>query len=182
MRIEVDHTNTNPSQGVYVMHMTKEEAETVKAWSNIKQFTEQIFEPGDANPAAAAFPFYESGPVWNYDNFGPITVPAKGWTVKLDSLTMPLYQRAIQIYEGNTLETKADGYYINGAKADSYTFKMNYYWMMGDNRHNSLDSRGWGFVPEDHIVGKALFTWMSWDKDGSFLSKIRWNRIFRGIE
>ena len=118
---------------------------------------------------------------WNVDNFGPITVPKKGWTVKLDSVTMPLYERAIRIYEGNKLEKSADGWLINGQKTDSYTFKMDYYWMMGDNRHNSLDSRFFGFVPEDHVVGKALFIWMSVRDQGSFLSKIRWSRIFKGI-
>jgi len=118
---------------------------------------------------------------WNVDNFGPIVIPKKGWTVKLDTVTMPLYERAIRIYEGNKLEKSGDGWLINGQKADSYTFKMNYFWMMGDNRHNSLDSRYWGFVPEDHIVGKALFIWMSHDTNGSFFNKIRWNRLFRGI-
>jgi signal peptidase I len=118
---------------------------------------------------------------WNVDNFGPIVVPKKGWTVKLDSLTMPLYERAIRIYEGNKLEKSGAGWLINGQAANTYTFKMNYYWMMGDNRHNSLDSRYWGFVPDDHIVGKALFIWMSHDTDGNFLNKIRWNRLFRGI-
>ncbi len=118
---------------------------------------------------------------WNVDNFGPITVPKKGLTVKLDSVTMPLYERAIRIYEGNKLEKATDGWLINGQKADSYTFKMDYYWMMGDNRHNSLDSRFFGFVPEDHVVGKALFIWMSVRDQGSFLSKIRWSRIFKGI-
>jgi len=118
---------------------------------------------------------------WNADNWGPIQIPKKGWTVKLDSTSMPLYKRAIEIYEGNKLEKVAGGYLINGVKTDSYTFKMNYFWMMGDNRHNSLDSRYWGFVPEDHVVGKALFVWMSYDTNGSFLNKIRWSRIFRGI-
>jgi signal peptidase I len=118
---------------------------------------------------------------WNVDNLGPITVPKKGWTVKLDSVTMPMYERAIRIYEGNKLEKSADGWLINGQKADTYTFKMDYYWMMGDNRHNSLDSRFFGFVPENHVVGKALFIWMSVRDQGSFFSKIRWSRIFQGI-
>ncbi|RAJ31851.1 signal peptidase I [Pedobacter cryoconitis] len=118
---------------------------------------------------------------WNADNWGPIQVPKKGWTVKLDSVSMPLYQRAISTYEGNKVEKVAGGWLINGVKSDSYTFKMDYYWMMGDNRHNSLDSRYWGFVPEDHIVGKALFIWMSYDTNGSFFSKIRWGRLFNGI-
>lgn len=182
MRVELDPLYTNPSEGIYGMHMTKGEAAEIKSWASVKEVREIIFEPGDNNPNFRAFPFYENGIIWNYDNFGPIQVPKKGWTVKLDSLNVPLYQRAITVYEGNNFEQRQDGYYINGLKTDSYTFKMDYYWMMGDNRHNSLDSRGWGFVPEDHIVGKALFTWLSWDEDGSFLTKIRWNRIFRGIK
>jgi signal peptidase I len=126
------------------------------------------------------FPHDKNRP-WNIDNFGPIIIPKKGWTVQLDTLTMPLYERSIRIYEGNKLEKIGNDWLINGKKATSYTFKMNYYWMMGDNRHNSADSRIWGFVPEDHIVGKAMFIWMSFDSDGSWFSKIRWNRLFRGI-
>jgi signal peptidase I len=118
---------------------------------------------------------------WNADNFGPFVIPKKGWTVQLDSVSMPLYERSIRIYEGNKLEKSGNGWLINGKPATSYTFKMDYYWMMGDNRHNSLDSRYWGFVPEDHIVGKALFIWMSYNTNGSFFSKIRWNRLLRGI-
>ncbi|MGY4385964.1 signal peptidase I [Pedobacter sp. UYP24] len=123
----------------------------------------------------------DSNRKWNVDNFGPVKIPSKGWTVQLDSNTMPLYYRAIRTYEGNKVEKKADGWYINDQRTSTYTFKMNYYWMMGDNRHNSTDSRYWGFLPEDHVVGKALFIWMSWDKDASFLHKIRWDRLLRGI-
>lgn len=119
---------------------------------------------------------------WNIDNFGEIIVPKKGWTVKLDSATMPLYERSIRIYEGNKLEKVGKDWLINGKIANTYTFKMDYYWMMGDNRHNSADSRVWGFVPQDHIVGKALFIWMSFDSNGSWFSKIRWSRLFKGID
>lgn len=118
---------------------------------------------------------------WNEDNFGPILIPKQGLTIKLNDSTIALYSRAIEVYEHNKLEIKGKDVYINDKKADSYTFKMNYYWMMGDNRHNSEDSRFWGFVPEDHIVGKAVITWMSIDSTESFLNKIRWNRIFRPI-
>jgi len=180
-RLELDNYYTNPAQGLYVIHMTKEEADQVKSWPNIQKVEELIYPKGTTDPMSDAYPHYENGPVWNFDNFGPITVPKKGASVKLDSLSAPIYELVISTYEGNTFEKRADGYYINGQKSDSYTFKMDYYWMQGDNRHNSADSRAWGFVPEDHIVGKALFTWMSWDADGSGLSKIRWNRIFKGI-
>ena len=118
---------------------------------------------------------------WNEDNFGPILVPKKDLIVTLNDSTMALYSRAIEVYEHNKLEVKGKDIYINDKKAETYTFKMDYYWMMGDNRHNSEDSRFWGFVPADHIVGKAVITWMSIDSTESFFSKIRWNRIFRPI-
>lgn len=94
---------------------------------------------------------------------------------------LPLYERIISVYEGNTLAVRDSVIYINGQPAKDYTFQMDYYWMMGDNRHRSADSRFWGFVPEDHIVGKAYFIWLSLDKDKSFLGKIRWNRMFRFV-
>ncbi|PJJ84184.1 signal peptidase I [Mucilaginibacter auburnensis] len=167
--------------------MTKEAANTIKGYSNVTSIKPRI-QPANGGDMSV-FPVFPTGLVtpgdhkytWNVDNFGPVIIPKKGWTVKLDSLTLPLYRRAITVYEGNTLKQVGNDILINGQKTDSYTFKMNYYWMMGDNRHDSLDSRFWGFVPEDHIVGKALFIWMSWDSDASFFSKIRWNRIFKGI-
>lgn len=178
-RFEVDTRYTNAAQGQYVLHITAAEAEEIKSWSNVKNVVELI--QNESEVTGAAFPHHENF-TWNFDNFGPITIPSKGWTVQLDSLTLPIYIRAITAYEGNTVEERDGQLYINGEQSNSYTFKMDYYWMVGDNRHNSLDSRDWGFVPEDHIVGKALFTWLSWDKDGTFLSKVRWNRIFKGIK
>lgn len=164
--------------GVYTIFLTEKQFEMVKSWSNVKSIQMNLEKPGVAQPNT--FP-NDPQYTWNYDNFGPFVIPKKGMTVPLNAQTLPLYGRAIQVYEHNSLEKKADGLYLNGRKEDSYTFKMDYYWMMGDNRHNSLDARDWGFVPEDHIVGKALFTWMSWNTDGNGLSKIRWNRIFKGI-
>lgn len=115
---------------------------------------------------------------WTEDNFGPLTVPSEGSTVKINKKTLPLYRRIIEVYEGNELSVKGNDILINGEKATEYTFKQDYYWLMGDNRHNSLDSRFWGFVPADHIVGKAVLIWFSSDPE----TGIRWNRIFKTIE
>ena len=121
---------------------------------------------------------------WTRDNYGPIWIPKKGATLQLTLDNYPVYERCIRAYEGNTLELKEDGkIYINGQPATEYTFKLDYYWMMGDNRHNSADSRYWGFVPEDHIVGKPIFIWWSSDPDRSlFNGGIRWSRLFRIVD
>ena len=135
----------------------------------------------ETTPKADIFPFDTLNYPWNVDNFGPLYIPKKGDKLELNLKTLPLYERIIHAYEGNDLEVKDSVIYINGQPADSYTVQMDYYWMMGDNRHCSADSRYWGFVPEDHIVGKAYFIWLSIDKDKNFLGKIRWNRMFRFI-
>lgn len=121
---------------------------------------------------------------WNKDNFGPLTVPAKGMTVQLNTKNIVLYEQIIRQYENNKLQVKDGKIYINDKEVTSYTFKMNYYFMMGDNRHNSADSRFWGFVPEDHVVGRASFVWLSVDKykTWSDKGKIRWNRMFKKIK
>jgi signal peptidase I len=126
------------------------------------------------------FPFDERFS-WNLDQFGPIYIPKKGATVKLSLDILPLYERIIGYYEQNDLKVKDSTIYINGKIVNSYTFKMNYYWMMGDNRHSSLDSRYWGYVPEDHIVGKPRFVWLSLDKDKHFPTNIRIKRMFMRI-
>jgi signal peptidase I len=119
---------------------------------------------------------------WTVDNYGPVWIPKRGESVQVTPENVAVYERPIVDYEGNTLEVRNGKIFINGVESDSYTFKMDYYWMMGDNRHNSADSRCWGFVPEDHIVGKALFVWLSLDKDrGWFDGKIRWKRMFRSV-
>ena len=119
---------------------------------------------------------------WTADNFGPLWIPKKGTTINLTLENLPLYERIIDVYENNDLEVKGEDIYINGQKSNTYTFKMDYYWAMGDNRHNSADSRYWGFVPEDHVVGKASFIWLSLDQNKSFPANIRWDRIFNKIK
>ncbi len=119
---------------------------------------------------------------WTRDNYGPVWIPKKGETVKLTMENIAVYERPIRVYEGNELEVKNSQIYINGRLANEYTFKMDYYWMQGDNRHNSLDSRYWGFVPEDHIVGKPIFIWLSMDPDRGGFSGIRWNRIGKLVD
>jgi signal peptidase I len=184
-----DYGNVDPS--VVSSTMTKDAAATLKGYSNIKSISPNISKKDFTDPNGPVFPnkypiavlqgFKLPDYKWNVDNFGPIIIPKKGWTVKLNGMTFPLYERAIEIYENNKVQVVGSDILINGKKTDTYTFKLNYYWMMGDNRHDSEDSRFWGFVPEDHIVGKALFIWMSLDDNASFLNKIRWSRLFRGI-
>ncbi|OYP67723.1 signal peptidase I [Prevotella sp. P2-180] len=119
---------------------------------------------------------------WTRDNYGPIWIPAKGKSINLTLDNIAVYERPIKVYEHNDLQIKEGKIYINGKEADSYTFKMDYYWMMGDNRHNSADSRYWGFVPEDHVVGKPIFIWWSSDPDRSGFGGIRWQRLFRFVD
>ena len=122
---------------------------------------------------------------WTVDNYGPIWIPKKGESIKLSIDNIAIYERPIRIYEGNDLKVTPEGdIFINGQKATEYTFKMDYYWMQGDNRHNSADSRFWGFVPEDHIVGKPIFIWLSTDKDRSWISghHVRWSRLFKLVD
>jgi signal peptidase I len=124
------------------------------------------------------YPYYgtDTSHQWSADNFGPLTIPQKGSSIQLTADNLIRYQRCIEVYEGNKVENIAGKILINGVAASSYTFKLNYYWMMGDNRHNSLDSRYWGFVPEDHVVGKASLIWFSWEGGP------RWKRLFNGIK
>ncbi len=119
---------------------------------------------------------------WTRDNYGPVWIPAKGKSIRLTLDNLPVYERPIRVYEGNDLRVVDGRIYINGKPATAYTFKLDYYWMMGDNRHNSADSRYWGFVPEDHIVGKPIFIWWSSDPDRHGFSGIRWNRLFSIVD
>ena len=178
LNIAVDDRESFSSEQ-YMFPLTESNALKIKEFNNVTSIEKITEEPGkwDSN----IFPSEEKYQ-WNVDNFGPLTIPAKGKTVPLTIDNLPLYMRIISVYENNKLEVNGTEIKINDAVATSYTFKMDYYWMMGDNRHNSADSRYWGFVPEDHVVGKAKFIWLSMDKDKSFPAKVRFKRMFRGIK
>ncbi|MFI3265357.1 MAG: S26 family signal peptidase [Rikenellaceae bacterium] len=161
----------------YQMPLSDANAEKMRSLSNVIAATQYIAQ--GSNPDI--FPS-DSRYAWNQDNFGELWIPARGATVELTIDNLPLYRRIIDQYEGNDLKVEGDKIFINGQEATSYTFAMNYYWMMGDNRHNSADSRFWGFVPEDHIVGRAAVIMLSLDANGSFPSNIRWDRVFKSVE
>ena len=170
----------DPSNSYYTsMNISVETVAELKKLSNIVSI--EKYENTDADQMTKAiFPFSRDYP-WTEDNFGPLWIPKKGATVNLNLKNLPIYERAISAYEHNKLEVKDSSIFINGKLSTTYTFQMNYYFMMGDNRHNSADSRFWGFVPEDHVVGKGSFIWLSINKDKSFPSNIRWSRMFSVI-
>ena len=159
----------------YEMFITEQTAEKLEALDNVISV-----RPYTHIASTDVFP-QPDYPQWSPDDFGPILIPAKGMTVELTRENLALYRRIIEVYEGHDLKTDGGTVLIDGVPTDTYTFAMDYYWMMGDNRHNSADSRFWGFVPEDHIVGKASFVWLSLDEKKPFPANIRWNRIFKKV-
>ena len=166
--------------GYPALPLTDGQREKIEALANVESVVQNIdvFPPDYPDSETMLFPFVETG--WTRDNYGPIWVPAKGETVRLTAADLPLWRRIIEVYEGNTLEVTEEGrFVINGEETDTYTFRMDYYFMMGDNRHNSLDSRYWGFVPEDHVVGKPRVIWMSTDASRPFPANIRWKRLLK---
>jgi len=166
------------SPTTYEMIIPVDEMATIKSFAGIKSITPYRVPAGTYQ--SEVFP---NNPKfsWNQDNFGPLVIPKKGMTIPLNDSTIILYNRAIENYEGNRLGRQGNKITLNGKVAATYTFQMDYYWMMGDNRHNSLDSRFWGYVPEDHVIGKAVITFFSTDPNKDLFHKIRWSRILRPI-
>lgn len=173
--------NVSPYRiGEYVLNLTEESAKKISTFGNVKEVIPMIQTKGEWDKGL--FPF-DSAYKWNIDNYGPISIPEEGKTMALTIENISIYKRIITAFEGNTLKIENNKIFINGKEAKTYTFKQNYYWLMGDNRHNSADSRYWGFVPEDHVVGKASFVWFSLEKNKPlFGGKIRWNKLFRIVK
>ncbi len=166
--------------GYPAMPLTEDMLAKVKALANVVSVELNLENRPTADSHLTIFPFSEEYP-WSRDEFGPLWVPSKGATVSLNLHNLPLYERIITSYEGNELRVEDGEILINGEAATSYTFAQDYYFMMGDNRHNSLDSRYWGFVPEDHIVGRPALIWLSVDGNKKFPANIRWRRFFKFV-
>lgn len=160
----------DPVQGSTIINMTPGEKEKVEKYIGAK-VTPALFRVDDR-----VFPFTDSSANWTRDNYGPLHIPKKGEVITLNAANIALYRRLITVYEGNALTEENGKYLINGKETTAYTTKYNYYWMMGDNRHRSQDSRFWGFVPETNIVGRASLIWFSWSNGP------RWNRFFKSIK
>ena len=179
LEINVSDQLNDPNEENYVFSLTRGQASGIRNMSNVAKVTR--LENTNRNLSYLSFFPYDPAFPWNEDNFGPLVIPRKGMSIDLTIENLPLYQRIIEAYEKNTLYINDSVIYVNNKPSSSYTFSMNYYFMMGDNRHNSADSRIWGFVPEDHVVGKAVLVWLSVDKNKKSLKKIRWNRMFKKI-
>ena len=178
-KFDITEGSRGSNMNEYNLFLTDEALEGLNEFKNVKSITQNI--DTTYNSPQYYFP-NNNDHLWNIDNYGPILIPKKGSIIDLTMENIDLYKDIIEIYEENTLKISENNIYINDSLASSYKFKMNYYWMMGDNRHNSADSRMWGFLPENHVVGKALFVWMSWDKNGKGLNKIRWDRLFSSVK
>ena len=160
------------------MGISNSSLEKLKKDTNVEWIKKDTFPKGFKDPSV--FP-QKSSFNWNNDFYGPIYIPKKGSSVELNKENVTIYERLIRVYENNDLFTMDDKIFINGIETKKYTFKQDYYWLMGDNRSNSQDSRSWGFVPFDHVVGKPVFKWLSIDYNAKGFNKIRWDRMFTTV-
>jgi signal peptidase I len=163
------------------LNLTDDEAALIRNNPIVKSAIKKIEPKGNFDPSL--FPHSQQYK-WSYDNYGPIYIPKKGDKIELNEKSIPFYEQVIRRYERNNFSIADNKYYLNGKEITSYTIKQDYYWMMGDNRQNSLDARAWGYVPFDHVVGKPVFIWLSWDPNATGFSKfssIRWDRMFTTV-
>lgn len=180
LKIHKNEVTYNPANSLHVIYMTIKQSEQLQYFKEVRSI-QQFIEPVLSFHNPEIFP-HDLRYRWTNDQFGPVIVPRKGMTMALNSLNLPIYKRAIAVYEANDVRLDRDRILINGKEQDEYTFNMDYYFVLGDNRHNSADSRHWGFVPEDHLLGKAVAIWMSSDPGDSFVGGLRKDRIFKRIK
>ena len=180
LKILKSEVTYNPANSLHVLYLMEAYVETLRSFPQVRSI-KRYAEPTLSFQNQEIFP-YSPHYRWTGDNFGPLEVPAKGDTLQLDMLNLPIYQRLISTYEQNDLQIIEGDIYINGEPAVSYVVQMDYFFVMGDNRHNSADSRYWGFVPEDHLLGKAVAVWFSIEPDKRIIGGLRKERIFSSIK
>jgi len=184
-QIQAARADNNGLSKIFMITAPAETIDKLKKDPTVDSVQARILDKGQSQGFLQIFPNSNKEPYknWNRDNMGPFTIPAEGDIINLTTENLPIYKRVIEAYEGNTLSVKDGKIYINGEQTDTYTIKQNYYWLMGDNRHNSVDSRYWGFVPEDHVVGRAVFTWFSKrNANDHFEPGIQWDRMFQTVK
>jgi signal peptidase I len=180
LKIQKSSVTYNPVNSLHVLYLTADKVESLRSYPGVRSI-KRYAEPMLSFQNQEIFP-HSQDYRWTGDNFGPVKVPKKGDSIWIDMINLPLYKRIIEVYEHNELKLTGGDLYMNGAPLSSYTFKMDYYFVTGDNHHNSADSRYWGFVPEDHLLGKAVTVWFSVEPDKPFLEGLRKERIFKPIK